>query len=90
MGASNGADTLYHLKDLTRADIAAIIRGLYGEMKELPGCNMSMPTIDGDSNNICLTIARKSGTKSASVASFFNDWAHCGIKVVPSHRNKEN
>ena len=83
MGASNGADTLYHLKDLTRADIAAIVRGLYGEMKELPGCNMSMPTIDGDSNNICLTIARKSDTKSASVASFFNDWAHCGIKVVP-------
>ena len=54
MGASNGADTLCHLKKLTRADIAAIVRGLYGELKELPGCNMSMPTIDGDSNNICL------------------------------------
>ena len=33
MGASKGSDTLYHMKQLTRADIAAIARGLFHELK---------------------------------------------------------
>ena len=83
MGASKGSDTLYHMKQLTRADIAAIARGLFHELKSASDITMSMPTIDGDSNNICQTIARKSGTKSVAVAEFYNEWSHCGIQVVP-------
>ena len=83
MGASKGSDTLYHIKNLTRADIAAIIRGVFDERRGASDINMSMPTIDGDSNNICQTIARKSDTKSVTVAEFYNDWSHCGIQVVP-------
>lgn len=83
MGASKGSDTLYHLKKLSRTYIGAIVRGLFEELRSASDINMSMPTIDGDSNNICQTIARKSDTKSVAVAEFYNDWSHCGIEVVP-------
>ena len=65
------------------ADVAAANRGLYDELKELSGCNMTMPTIAGDSNNITQMVARKTATKSSTVAAFYNNWGHCGIKVYP-------
>ena len=83
MGATKGSHTLYHLNNLTLADIAAMTRGLFNEMRGLLGLNMSMPTIDGDSNNICQTVARKSDTKSSAVAEFYCRWSHGGIQVVP-------
>ena len=83
MGATKGSHTLYHLNNLTLADIAAMTRGLFNEMRGLLGLKMSMPTIDGDSNNICQTVARKSDTKSSAVAEFYCRWSHGGIQVVP-------
>lgn len=44
---------------------------------------MEKATIDGDSNNICHVVARKSEIKSATVAEFYKHWSSCGIKVVP-------
>jgi hypothetical protein len=85
MGVKQGSHTLYHAAQLTRADIGVIIRGIWEKRREAdePGFNMEKPTIDGDSNNICHVIARKSEIKSAEVAEFYKKWSTCGIKVVP-------
>lgn len=83
MGVINGIETLYQLTNLTRSDIAAIVRGEFDRLQAKGGLNMSLPTIDGDSNNICHVIARKSDTKSFAVAEYYNNWAHCGIQVTP-------
>ena len=83
MGVESGAQTLHHLKHLTRADIAEIARGLYEERRTDEGFNMAQPTIDGDSNNVCYVVAMKSCSKSEKVAAFYNDWAQCGLAVIP-------
>jgi hypothetical protein len=48
MGVTNGAHTLYHLKNLTRADIAAIARGRHSAMRDAndPNFDMEMPTVE--------------------------------------------
>ena len=83
MGVVNASSTLYQLTPLNRPDVASIIRGLYEEKRRNQGFNMSHPTIDGDSNNICHVVARKSSSKSEAVAAFYNNWGHCGLAVVP-------
>ena len=85
MGVTKGSDTLYHATHLTRADLGRIIRGQWEERRasKEPGFIMEMPTIDGDSNNICHVVARKSEIKSVAVAEFYKHWSSCGIKVVP-------
>ena len=83
MGIKKGTETLYQISLLTRADVAAITRGLYEEKRADNGFNMSQPTIDGDSNNICHVVAHKTCTKSMAVAEFYNDWANCGLNIVP-------
>jgi hypothetical protein len=85
MGVKKGSDTLYHAIHLTRADLGEIIRGLLEERRQSnePGFSMDRPTIDGDSNNICHVVARKSEIKSFTVAEFYKQWSSGGIKVVP-------
>ena len=85
MGVKKGSDTLYHATRLTRANLGHIIRGLWDERKQSNEQEflMNKPTIDGDSNNICHVIARKSELKSSAVAEFYKQWSTCGIKVVP-------
>jgi hypothetical protein len=63
--------------------VAAICRGLYEDRRVTDGFNMSQPTIDGDSNNICCVIARKSENKSVLVGAYYRDWALCGLNVTP-------
>ena len=85
LGVKKGSDALYHATGLTRVDLGKIIRGQWDERrgsKEL-GFDMSIPTIDGDNNNICHVVARKSEIKSVTVAEFYKRWSSCGIKVVP-------
>ena len=87
MGVTNGAHTLYHLVNLTRADIAAIARGRHSAMQDAndPDFDMEMPTVDCDSHNVCQVIASKriADTKSGAVAQFFVDWSLCGIVIAP-------
>jgi hypothetical protein len=83
MGVNKGSETLAHLKKLSRADVAAILRGLYEAKRSTNELNMAQPTIDGDSNNIAFVIATKSDNKSASLGTYYRDWAYCGLKVVP-------
>ena len=62
MGVKKGSDALYHATGLTHVDLGKIIRGQWDERrgsKEL-GFDMSIPTIDGNRNNICHVVARKS------------------------------
>jgi hypothetical protein len=71
MGVTKGADTLYHLVNLTRADIAAIARGRHSAMRDAndPDFDMEMPTVDCDSHNVC--------------QQFYHEWSLCGIVVAP-------
>jgi len=51
MGVNKGAETLYHLTNLTRIDVAAIARGMLEKMRRDavdPALLMEMPTIDCD------------------------------------------
>lgn len=84
MGVKKGSETLFHATWLTRADLGNIIRGLWDEREQSneQGFLMDKPTIDGDSNDICHVVARKSEIKSAAVAEFYKQWSTCGIKVV--------
>ena len=83
MGVNQAAATFYSLSPLTRLDVGAIVRGLYEEKRMDEGFNMTQPTIDGDSNNICHMVARKKPSKSEAVAEFYKKWALCGLAVVP-------
>ena len=83
MGVKHGKSTLYHLSKLPKHGVAAILRGLHESRKEGGDLRMSMPTIDGDSNNICYIWAGKSANKSTAVGQFYSNWAKCGLKVTP-------
>ena len=83
MGVKSGSEALYHMTGLSRADVAAICRGLYEDRRGTDGFTMSQPTIDGDSNNICCVIARNSDNKSVLVGAYYRDWALCGLNVAP-------
>jgi hypothetical protein len=86
MGVKNGADTLYHLVNLTRADIAAIARGRHSAMQDAnnPDFDMEMPTVDCDTHNVCHVIASKriAETKSSAVAQFYLEWSLYGIVIA--------
>ena len=76
MGVNKGADTLHHLSFLTMADVAAIICGIYQNQESVHnGMTMSVPTIAGDSSNICHRVGGKSDTKSFAVGKFYHNWA---------------
>lgn len=78
------SDVLFTLRNLSRADVAAVNRRLFEDIRSSDKhFKMSQPTIDGDSNNVCHVVARKSDTKSLAVGEFYNNWAYCGIRVVP-------
>jgi hypothetical protein len=84
MGINDGSETLYHLTGLTRADVAAVARGLFYDAKDSDLYkNMRLPTIDCDTNNVVENVARKSSSKSETVARFYHEWALCGLHVVP-------
>jgi hypothetical protein len=87
MGVQKGADTLYHLENLTRADIAAIARGWHSAMRDANNSDfdMDMPMVDCDSHNLCHVVASKrtADTKSGAVAQFYVEWSLCGIVIAP-------
>ena len=83
MGVINGAQTLYSIPFLTRADISEMCRGIFYEITKDGHSSMERPTIDGDMNNIAITVGRGALSKSAASATYCERWEKCGITFVP-------
>ena len=77
MGLSGGSHSLFSLKNLSKADIGYICKGLAAEFAS------ERPIIVVDVSNVIRVAAAKTRNKVLTLTSFLAKWADCGVDVVP-------